>query len=96
MISVDVKVDDRLSKELDSIKKELAKVPAESLKEFKSLTPIRSGNARRKTRLSNDVIQADYPYAERLDEGYSKQAPQGMTKPFEKWHKDRIKKIMGK
>lgn len=44
-------------------------------------TPIDKGNARRKTRLKNDEIHADYPYARRLDKGYSDQSPDGMTKP---------------
>lgn len=39
------------------------------------------GNARRKTVLKGNEIQANYPYAKRLEEGYSSQAPDGMTKP---------------
>jgi hypothetical protein len=39
------------------------------------------GNARRKTKLQGNEIQADYPYAKRLEEGWSTQAPDGMTKP---------------
>lgn len=48
---------------------------------FKRITPIRSGNARRRTRANQREIIADYPYAKRLDNGYSKQAPEGMTVP---------------
>lgn len=48
---------------------------------FVGYTPIRTGNARNKTRLKSDEIVADYPYAQRLDEGYSRQAPKGMTEP---------------
>jgi hypothetical protein len=48
---------------------------------FKSHTPIRTGNARRNTFRADDEIVADYPYAQRLDEGYSRQAPRGMTEP---------------
>lgn len=52
---------------------------------FKSITPIRSGNARRKTKYrskqNTKVIDAQYPYAKRLDEGYSDQARQGMSDP---------------
>jgi hypothetical protein len=51
---------------------------------FHDITPIRSGNARRSTYLRKTTISAEYPYAERLDEGYSKQAPKGMTTPTEK------------
>jgi hypothetical protein len=39
------------------------------------------GNARRKTVLKGNEIQANYPYAQRLEEGYSSQAPNGMTEP---------------
>ena len=48
---------------------------------FVGFTPYRSGNAIRKTRLNRTVIEANYPYAKRLDEGYSKQARRGMTEP---------------
>lgn len=44
-------------------------------------TPQRQGNARRNTKLDRDEIEADYPYAGRLEEGYSKQAPRGMVEP---------------
>lgn len=49
--------------------------------EFEKDTPIRSGYARQHTLLSNNIIDADYVYAQRLDEGYSKQAPKGMSQP---------------
>ena len=48
---------------------------------FHDITPIRTGNARSRTSLSGNSIRANYPYAGRLDEGYSKQAPSGMTDP---------------
>jgi hypothetical protein len=49
---------------------------------FKDFTPKRSGNAQNKTRLKGDTIHANYPYAKRLDEGYSKQNNGvGMTEP---------------
>jgi hypothetical protein len=51
---------------------------------FRSTTPIRSGNARRRTRRQGDEIQANYPYAQRLDTGYSRQAPDGMTEPTQR------------
>ena len=41
-------------------------------------TPIKTGNAKRSTYLRGTVIDADYDYATKLNEGYSKQAPQGM------------------
>lgn len=45
-------------------------------------TPKRSGNAKRKTELNGDEIHANYPYALRLDQGWSKQhGGVGMSKP---------------
>lgn len=59
---------------------------------FRKETPIKTGNARRNTKLQNDEIQAQYPYAVRLDQGYSRQAPNGMTEPTEKFWENYIKK----
>jgi hypothetical protein len=76
------------------IQNALARLPQEAYKVFKDNTPIKTGNARRKTRLSGDTIRADYPYAEKLNEGYSKQAPQGMVTPTEKFLRKRIREIL--
>lgn len=52
---------------------------------FKKKTPVKGGNARRNTKYKETNTKAsiigDYPYSGRLDAGYSKQAPRGMTKP---------------
>lgn len=48
---------------------------------FKGHTPVRTGNARSHTSIRNNEIVADYPYAQRLDDGWSKQSPRGMTEP---------------
>ena len=60
-------------------------------------TPIKTGYARSHTRLKQSSIEAKYPYAGKLDAGYSKQSPQGMTEPTLKEIKrlanDYIKKI---
>ena len=48
---------------------------------YKKLTPKRSGNARNKTKKGKDGINLNYPYAKRLEDGYSRQAPSGMTDP---------------
>jgi hypothetical protein len=69
----------RLNKVLDAL--DDAKVTNVAYKAFVKNTPIRSGNARRKTKKSGNSIDANYPYAQRLEEGYSKQAPKGMTEP---------------
>ena len=61
-------------------------------KVFYKNTPVRSGNARRNTDLRQDEIQANYPYATRLDQGYSKQSPQGMVEPTMKWLEQYVRK----
>ena len=97
MISIDIKIDDNITKKLTSTKQALANYPAQAEVKFKTLTPIKSGNARRNTRLVNkDTIEANYPYAVPLDNGHSRQAPQGMTKPFEAWVRDKVKYIFGR
>jgi hypothetical protein len=75
--------------------KKLQVVPKEAHEYFTKVTPVRSGNARRRTRLQSDVIKADYPYAQRLDDGWSRQAPQGMVAPTIRYIKARIAEILG-
>lgn len=53
-------------------------------------TPKLTGNARQHTKLSGDSILAQYPYAVRLDNGYSKKAPDGMSKPTDDYIKTYI------
>ena len=40
------------------------------------------------------TINADYPYAKRLDQGYSKKAPRGMSKPTGEFIKALVKIIL--
>jgi hypothetical protein len=78
----------------------------DAYKFFVAQTPVRSGNARRntalasmkdsKTGLSKATIEGDYPYAQRLDEGYSKQAPSGMTAPTERYIERRLDELVRK
>ena len=82
-----------LTSKLQKIQKKLAQVPNEAYKEFVQETPVRTGNARRKTRLQGKTITAQYPYAKKLDDGYSKQSPDGMTKPTEAFIRKRVKDI---
>lgn len=55
-------------------------------------TPRVTGNARRNTKLTGDRILAQYPYAQRLDQGSSKQAPDGMSVPTVEYIKKYIDK----
>ena len=93
-IRMNVSVTNSLSSSLKKIQKKLDQLPQEAYKEFVKDTPIKSGNARRNTKLVGNEIQANYPYAKRLDEGYSKQSPQGMVQPTEAFIRKRMKQIL--
>jgi hypothetical protein len=97
---VDVKVQFNLEPKRQALKNQIKKVeelPKKAAEYFKAQTPVDTGRARRSTKLKGDkTIHADYPYAQRLDDGYSQQAPQGMTKPTEKWVREQFKKIFKK
>lgn len=78
----------------------------DAYKFFLAQTPVRTGNARRntslastkdsKTGLSKSTIEGDYPYAQRLDDGYSQQAPTGMTAPTERYIERRLDELLRK
>lgn len=87
---------DKITPKLDEVQRELKQLPREAYNFFVGVTPKQSGNARRNTRLNGNVINADYPYAGRLDKGYSKQAPKGMTQPTEAYIKKLLKQKLGK
>lgn len=63
---------------------------------FVKNTPVKSGYARRHTSKNSSEIVADYPYAQRLDTGYSRQSLNGMTKPTIKAMRDYVAKVLGK
>lgn len=87
---------DKITPSLNKIQKDLQTVPQQAHKFFVSVTPKKSGNARNKTKLIGDTISADYPYAKRLDKGWSKQSPQGMTRPTIKFLRDLFNRIVRK
>ena len=70
---------------LGRIEQEFKKFPKEAYDYWKRITPKRTGNAKRRTKRQGNKILANYPYAERLDDGYSKQAPRGMFDPTLKY-----------
>jgi len=72
---------DKMSPSLRKMARGVKELPQIAFNAFVGFTPFRSGNAVNKTRLNRTVIEANYPYAKRLDEGYSKQARRGMTEP---------------
>ena len=86
------KTKDTMAQSLEKINRQLTEDIADTAYDhFRSITPKRSGNARRRTVLDDNEIQLRYPYAERLDTGWSKQAPKGMSEPTLRYLK-RIKK----
>ena len=72
---------DQITPSLEKKLKALDKLPQQAFVFFQAHTPVRSGNARSKTKLNKDVIVAGYGYARKLDDGYSAQAPDGMSRP---------------
>lgn len=80
--------------------KKLDIIPELSMKNayifLRNKTPIQSGNARNKTKRNNLTIKSDYPYADRLDTGWSKQAPKGFTGPTQDYLDTFIQTQVGK
>ncbi len=72
---------DKINPRLRQIERFLDRLPGEMHDEFVKQTPIRTGNAKKSTELKRNEIQGNYAYANRLNKGWSSQAPQGMTDP---------------
>lgn len=89
-------ISETMSKSLARIQQDLEKLPRKAYDYWVGITPIRTGNARRKTRLRETTIQAQYPYATPLDEGHSRQAPKGMSKPTDTFIRKELSRIMRK
>ena len=89
-----VSVRNTATPKLKRIKQQVKLLPRELLVEVKKNTPKRTGNARRKTRLAGDTIKLQYPYATELNDGASRQAPQGIIKPSLDWLRRRFRQII--
>ena len=87
------RLSNNIGRRLSKIEKDLAQIPSAAHREFQSLTPIDTGNARRSTALRGTAIDANYPYAVRLNTGWSKQAPNGMTDDTIDFIRDQIRKM---
>lgn len=85
---------DSVTKQLAGVKNGLKNLSKDALVEMQKLTPIRTGNARRNTIRSGDTLIANYPYAGKLDEGSSNQAPDGITKPLDEWVRKEVDRII--
>ena len=93
---------DRLNKVLSTLNSQ--NIAKEAFTKFKDVTPVKSGNAKKNTKLQGNSINADYAYANVLDKGRhmtrrgmrgSEQAPQGMTEPTIKHIRDYVKQKLG-
>jgi hypothetical protein len=94
-MKLDVKITTNINPTLKSMQRKIDNIPNDAYKVFVKETPVRSGNARRNTKIKNKkTIEANYPYAQRLDEGYSKQSPKGMVEPTMDFIADEFIKIM--
>lgn len=76
--------------------RKLKTVPREAYEHFVKKTPIDTGNARKSTGfIKQNTINAEYGYANRLNEGYSRQARTGMTRPTIDFIRRRIRQLLG-
>jgi hypothetical protein len=70
-----------LDRRLAQVNRFLEELPRTAHEKFRATTPIDTGNARNSTELRGNEITGNYEYASRLQEGWSKQAPDGMRDP---------------
>jgi len=90
------KVKDTITTSLNRIEKKMLNVPRKAYKYWLNITPKDTGNAKRKTKLKKNTISAGYDYASYLDNGHSKQAKDGMSKPTKKYIDKLVKSIIRK
>ena len=94
-MKVSVKItNDYVTASVNEKVKRLQLLPNQGLEEFRKLTPKDTGRARRETILVKETIVADYPYAQPLNKGTSKQAPRGITEPFSHWWRRQVDIIL--
>lgn len=84
----------KLDRRMQEVNRFLEELPRSMSEQFTQLTPIDTGNARNKTKLTGNRITADYAYAKRLEkDGWSKQAPEGMSTPTIDWVRSELRKL---
>lgn len=88
--------ENKITPGVERMKRELRRLPREVYNYWVDITPKDTGNAKRSTHLRGNVIHANYAYASRLDEGYSRQAPKGMSEPTNKFVEKRVNEIIRK
>ena len=98
-----------IDRKLQGLKQLVPQIMPPTFQYFRQITPIDTGNARSQTTLSGNVINANYPYAQVLDNGRvfsagkmrgSKQAPYGMSEPTKQFFMKKLatalaQRIMG-
>lgn len=87
-------IKDTITPSLKRMQQALKELPLSAFNEWQKNTPVNTGNAKRKTKLRGNVIESQYSYAQKLDEGYSKKSPNGMSSPTHKFIERELKKIM--
>ena len=83
----------KIQARMELVERKVGKIKDFAADEFRKITPIRTGNARSKTNRINAGVEAAYPYANKLNDGHSRQAPQGMTDPTVDKIRDYVRKI---
>lgn len=78
------------NQQMAKLKEQFSDLPEAAHREFVKNTPIKTGNARRNTDLRDTRIVADYNYSQELDQGRSRQSPDGMVKPTEQWIRNEV------
>ena len=94
-MSIKVKLD-RLTPSLSRLQARIPTAVQDTYKYFVSVTPKDTGRARNSTKLRGTTIDANYPYAQPLNKGWSRQAPQGMTVPTIKFLQRLLRRIVRK
>lgn len=86
----------RITPSLQRNQRRLQGLPRAAFDFWVDTTPVKTGRARRSTRLRGNTIDAAYPYAQPLDSGSSSQAPDGMSRPtgdfIRRWFRRNIRK----
>lgn len=89
-------VSNTMTGSLQRVVNRIGQLPQQAFDIWLDATPVRSGRARRSTRLQGDTIDANYPYAQRLDDGWSSQSPQGMSRPTDRFIRAQMRRNLRK
>lgn len=89
-------VSNTMTGSLQRVVNRIGQLPQQAFDIWLDATPVRSGRARRSTRLRGDTIDANYPYAQRLDDGWSSQSPQGMSRPTDRFIRAQMRRNLRK